>query len=226
MVHVLDKTDSVFQHFLAEVRDKEVQKDRMRFRRNLERMGEVLAYEISKELPFKDGRTETPLGGAETRSLEQEPVLATILRAGLPFHNGFLNYFDRAESAFLSAYRKPLKNDPEEFEIRLEYMACPPLKDRILILSDPMLASGSSIVTAYKALLEMGVPQRIIVASVIASDEGLGKAKRNMPENTEFWMGAVDNELTAQSYIVPGLGDAGDLAFGSKESTEQNDEDE
>ncbi len=222
MVHILSETDSVFHHFLAEVRDKEIQKDRMRFRRNLERIGEVMAYELSKGLPFKDERTETPLGGAAIRKLEQQPVLATILRAGLPFHNGFLNYFDEAESAFISAYRKPLKNDPEEFEIRLEYMACPPLKDRTLILTDPMLASGSSIVTAYKSLLEMGKPQKIIVASVIASDEGLEKVKRNLPGETEFWMGAVDNELTAQSYIVPGLGDAGDLAFGSKESTEQN----
>lgn len=224
MLQVLNETDSVFQHFLRELRDKEVQKDRMRFRRNLERIGEVLAYEISKGLPFEDDRTETPLGGAETRKLQQEPVLSTILRAGIPFHNGFLNYFDQADSAFLSAYRKPLKNDPQEFEIRLEYMACPPLDDRILILTDPMLASGSSILTAYKALLEMGKPQKVIVASVIASDEGVGKVKSQMPENTEFWIGAVDNELTAESYIVPGLGDAGDLAFGSKESTEMNDE--
>ncbi len=222
MVNVLDQQDSVFQHFLAEVRDKEVQKDRMRFRRNLERMGEVLAYEISKGLPFEDDRTETPLGGAGIRHIQQQPVLATILRAGIPLYYGFLNYFDQADSAFLSAYRKPLKNDPEDFEIRLEYMACPPLKDRILILNDPMLASGSSIVTAYKALIEMGIPSRVIVASVIASDEGLEKVKSNMPGDTEFWVGAVDNELTAQSYIVPGLGDAGDLAFGSKESTEQN----
>lgn len=224
MVHVLDEQDSVFQHFLAELRDKEVQKDQMRFRRNLERTGEILAYEISKGLPFQDDRTETPLGGARIRSIEQEPVLATILRAGIPLHNGFLNYFDKAESAFLSAYRKPLKNDPEEFEIRLEYMACPSLQDRTLILTDPMLASGSSIVTAYKALIEMGTPSRIIVASIIASDEGLEKVKRNMPGETEFWLGAVDNELTAQSYIVPGLGDAGDLAFGSKQSTEQKGE--
>ncbi|MFB6258056.1 MAG: uracil phosphoribosyltransferase [Flavobacteriales bacterium] len=224
MVKVLNETDSVFQHFLAEVRDKEVQKDRMRFRRNLERIGEVLAYEISKGLSYEEDRTETPLGGAEIRKLTQQPVLATILRAGLPFHNGFLNYFDQAESAFLSAYRKPLKNDPEEFEIRLEYMACPPLQDRILILTDPMLASGSSLVTAYKALIEMGRPSKVIVSAIIASDEGVGKVKRNMPENTEFWIGALDKELTAQSYIVPGLGDAGDLAFGSKESTEQNDE--
>lgn len=224
MVHVLSEEDSVFQHFLTEIRDKDLQKDAMRFRRNLERIGEVMAYEISKGLLFEDGRTETPLGGVDTRSVSQQPVLSTILRAGIPFHNGFLNYFDRAQSAFLSAYRKPLKNDPEDFEIRLEYMACPPLKDRTLIITDPMLASGSSIVTAYKALLGMGIPRKIIVASVIASDEGVGKVKGHLPENTELWFGAVDNELTAQSYIVPGLGDAGDLAFGSKESTEQEDE--
>lgn len=224
MVQVLDEKDSVFQHFLAEVRDKEVQKDRMRFRRNMERMGEVLAYEMSKGFDYEDQQTETPLGDTKVRRIKEEPVVATILRAGLPFHNGFLNYFDRAESAFLSAYRKPLKNDPEEFEIRLEYMACPPLTDRTLILTDPMLASGSSIITAYKALVGMGRPSRIIIASVIASDEGLGKVKRNLPEHTEYWLGALDKELTAESYIVPGLGDAGDLAFGSKESTEQNDE--
>lgn len=224
MVHVLSEADSVFQHFLTEIRDKEVQKDAMRFRRNMQRIGEVMAYEISKGLQFEDGKTETPLGGVATRKLQKQPILATILRAGIPLHEGFLSYFDQAQSAFLSAYRKPLKKDPEDFEIRLEYMACPPLKGQTLILTDPMLASGSSIVTAYKALLEMGTPKKIIVASVIASDEGVAKVKSQLPENTELWFGAVDNELTAQSYIVPGLGDAGDLAFGSKESTEQEGE--
>lgn len=223
MVQVLGEQDSIFQHFLAEVRDKEVQKDRMRFRRNMERMGEVLAYELSKGFEYGDHHTKTPLGDTEVRRILQNPVIATILRAGLPLHNGFLNYFDEAESAFLSAYRKPLKNDPEEFEIRLEYMACPPLEGRTLILTDPMLASGSSIVTAYKALIGMGQPSRICIVSVIASEEGLNKVKRNLPEKTEFWFGALDKELTAESFIVPGLGDAGDLAFGSKESTEQND---
>ena len=214
MKHILGEGNSIFQHFLMEIRDSEIQKDSMRFRRNMERIGEVMAYELSKTLYFAEQEITTPLGTALVPSLISQPVIATILRAGLPVHQGFLNYFDRAENAFISAYRKHHKDG--SFEVQVEYMSSPDLEGKTLILTDPMLATGSSMILAYKGLLRKGRPLKTHVVSVIASSEGLDYVMRNMPEGTEFWVGAVDEELTAQYYIVPGLGDAGDLAFGIK----------
>jgi uracil phosphoribosyltransferase len=211
---VLGAHPSVFSHFLAEIRDQHIQQDSMRFRRNLERMGEVFAYEISKRMEYAPREVVTPLGVATEHGLVQQPVLVTILRAGLPMHQGLLNYFDQASNAFISAYRKHHKDGT--FDVQIEYLSSPDLKDRELILCDPMLATGSSIVLAYRALLTRGNPKHIHVVSAIASSEGVAYVKKNLPGNTTLWLGAIDEELTAQSYIVPGLGDAGDLAYGIK----------
>lgn len=215
MIHNLSKNSSIFTQFLNEIRDVNIQKDGMRFRRNMERMGEIFAYEISKTLKYEPSETVTPLGTAETTRLVEEPVVATILRAGLPMHFGILNYFDKAENAFVSAYRKHHKDNT--FEIALEYVACPDLNDKMLIICDPMLATGSSMVLTYKALLGRGKPRHTHLVSAIASQQGVDYVKSHMPDtNFTLWCGAIDEELTAQAYIVPGLGDAGDLAFGSK----------
>jgi len=215
MIHNLSLQNSVLNQFIAEIRDVEIQKDSMRFRRNLERLGEIFAYEISKTLSYNTVQTTTPLGIADTRQLDAQPVVATILRAGLPMHAGILNYFDQAGNAFISAYRRHHKNN--SFEIAMEYIACPDLSDKTVILCDPMLASGSSAVMAYKALLAKGIPKHTHIVSAIASAHGLDYVKANMPTlNYTIWCGAVDEELTAQAYIVPGLGDAGDLAYGDK----------
>ena len=215
MIHNLSHRHSIFNQFIAEIRDAEVQKDPMRFRRNLERIGEVFAYEISKTLSYVEEETTTPLGIAITRQLTEQPVIAGILRAGLPLHNGLLNYFDRAQNAFISAYRRHHKNNT--FEIMLEYIACPDLNDKTVILCDPMLASGSSIVLAYKALLTKGTPRHIHIVTAIASSQGIDHVRASLPDaNFTLWCGDVDEELTAQAYIVPGLGDAGDLAYGDK----------
>ena len=187
----------------------------MRFRRNLERMGEIFAYEISKSLNYNTMQTTTSLGVAETKQLADQPIIGTILRAGLPLHLGILNYFDKAQNAFISAYRRHHKNNT--FEIILEYVACPDLTDKIVILCDPMLATGSSMVLTYKALLAKGIPKHTHIVTAVASQVGIDYLKANMPSpNYTLWCGAIDEELTAHSYIVPGLGDAGDLAFGSK----------
>lgn len=215
MVMELVKQQSVANHFLAELRDVQVQKDPMRFRRNLERVGEALALEMSRTMDFTEQETITPLGVARTALLAEQPVLATILRAGLPLHQGLLNYFDRADSAFVSAYRKHRKGE-DAFDIEVEYLSSPSLHDRVLVLCDPMLATGRSMVLVYKALLRLGKPKTLHVVSAIASAEGLEYAKLHLPAGTRFWIGAVDEEMTAQAYIVPGLGDAGDLAYGSK----------
>ena len=207
--------NSIFNQFIAEIRDEKVQKDSMRFRRNCERMGEIFAYEISKKMEYENREITTPLGSTIVPLIKEEPVLSTILRAGLPVHQGLLNYFDKADNAFVSAYRKHHKDG--SFDIELEYLASPDLTDRIVILSDPMLASGASMVGTYRALLQKGMPKKLHVVVLIASTLGLDYVKRFLPENTTIWVGAIDEELTAQSYIVPGLGDAGDLAFGSKE---------
>jgi uracil phosphoribosyltransferase len=208
-------TNSLFSRFVAEIRDVEIQKDPMRFRRNMERMGEIYAYEISKTLEYKKTQTNTPLGEADTVTFASEPVVATILRAGLPLHFGILNFFDRAENAFISAYRKHHKDNT--FEIALEYVACPDLTDKTLILCDPMLATGSSMTLTYKQLLIKGRPKHTHLVSVIASKQGVDFVKTHMPDNNyTLWCGAIDEELTAHAYIVPGLGDAGDLAFGNK----------
>ncbi len=215
MIHNLSAQNSVFNQFLSEIRDLEIQKDSMRFRKNLERMGEIFAYEVSKTLNYKTAQTTTPLGEAESMVLAQQPVIATILRAGIPLHIGILNYFDKAQNAFVSAYRRHHKDNT--FEIALEYVACPDLTGQTLILCDPMLATGSSMVLTYKALLAKGIPAHTHIVTAIASQQGLDHVKAKMPNtNYTIWCGAIDEELTAQSYIVPGLGDAGDLAFGSK----------
>ena len=214
MLQIIGSKNSVFNQFIAEIRDVNVQNDSMRFRRNLERMGEIMAYEISKTMTYELREITTPLGVANVSMLKQQPVIGTILRAGLPLHQGILNYFDMAQNAFVSAYRKHHKDGT--FTIQLEYLASPDLNNKELILCDPMLATGSSIVDTYKFLLQRGLPKHIHIVSLIASAEGIEYAKKHLPENVTIWIGAVDEELTAQSYIVPGLGDAGDLAYGSK----------
>jgi uracil phosphoribosyltransferase len=214
MIHNLSNTPSIFQTFLAEIRDVDIQKDPMRFRRNLERISEVLGYELSKQLPYENRLVTTPLGETEIPVLKTQPVLATILRAGLGMHQGLLNYFDRAESAFISAYRK--HSTAEDFEIYVEYLASPKIDNRVLIISDPMLATGSSMVTVYKAILKQGIPVKTYVVAAIATPDALEYCQAHLPDNTEYFVGAIDDELTAQSYIVPGLGDAGDLAYGEK----------
>lgn len=214
MVHILSNGNSIFNEFIAEIRDEQIQKDSMRFRRNMERMGEIMAYEVSKALVYENRETVTPLGIATVSRIKEQPVIATILRAGLTLHQGFLNYFDKAENAFISAYRKHHKDG--SFDVQVEYLACPDINDKILILCDPMLATGSSMVLTYKVIMQRGKPRHTHIVSVIASAEGVAYAKKHLPENVTLWCGAVDDELTAQAYIVPGLGDAGDLAFGNK----------
>jgi uracil phosphoribosyltransferase len=214
MIHELSNTHSIFGTYLAEIRDVHIQKDSMRFRKNLERIAELIGYELSKKLEYKSSIVRTPLGEAEVHLLKKQPVLATILRAGLGMHQGLLNLFDSAESAFVSAYRK--HTSIEDFDIHVEYMAAPDLTNKTLIISDPMLATGSSMAMVYKALLKQGKPSKVYIVAAIASPEAIEYLQRHMPETTEIWVGAIDRELTAQSYIVPGLGDAGDLAFGIK----------
>jgi uracil phosphoribosyltransferase len=216
MLHILNSENTLLNKFLAEIRDKVVQKDSMRFRRNLERIGEITAYEISKSLNYKSTIVETPLGEAEVNVVSDEIVIATILRAGLPFHQGFLNYFDDAQNAFVSAYRKSHKDN--SFTVKVEYISSCNLEGKTLILVDPMLATGSSLVLAYEALCEKGgQPAHTHVAAVIASEQGVDYAMRHLPQSsTTIWCAAVDAELTSHSYIVPGIGDAGDLAYGAK----------
>ncbi len=215
-VHILDDENSVLNTFIAELRDVNIQADSMRFRRNLERTGEVMAYEISKTLGYAPTAVETPLGEAEVMLPQDRVVIATILRAGIPYHQGFLNYFDRARNAFVSAYRKYSKDGT--FNIKVEYIQCGNLEGCTLILTDPMLATGSSAVLTYKALVEKGgTPAHVHIATVVASEEGIEYVKKHMPAaKTTLWCGAVDQELTVKSYIVPGIGDAGDLAYGDK----------
>lgn len=215
MVHELGKGNSLFNQFVAEIRDKSIQKDSMRFRRNLERMAEISAYEISKTLNYEAVSVTTPLGEAAINLSNDKLVIASVLRAGLPMQNGLLNYFDKAENAFISAYRKHHKDG--SFEIEVEYLSSPNIDDKILILADPMLATGSSMVLSYKSILQYGKPKHTHFVSAIASTEGVAYLEKNTPENTTLWVGAIDDELTSQAYIVPGLGDAGDLAFGKKE---------
>ena len=214
MIHNLSNTNSILGNFLSEIRNIEVQNDSMRFRRNLERIAEVIGYELTKKMEFETISVSTPLGKAEVNVLKHQPVLATILRAGLGMRQGLLNYFDTAESAFVSAYRK--HTTIEDFDIHVEYLASPDLTNKVVIISDPMLATGASMVTVYKALLKQGKPSKVYVVAAIASQDALDYVKKHLPETTEIWVGAVDEELTAQSYIVPGLGDAGDLAYGVK----------
>jgi uracil phosphoribosyltransferase len=213
MVVNLSKGYSLLSDWVGELRDTEVQGDRMRFRRNLERIGEVAAYEISKQLVSVEREIQTPLGISNCNTLKDQPVLATILRAGLPLHQGLLNYFDKADNAFISAYRKHHKDGT--FEISLDYISCPELEGRVVIVSDPMLATGASLVKTIQFLREEGHPSHIHVVAAIACTVGIEYVHRSEPQVT-IWCGAIDDELTAKGYIVPGLGDAGDLAFGTK----------
>jgi uracil phosphoribosyltransferase len=213
MIVNLSNQHSLLSNWIHEIRSVDTQKDRMRFRRNLERIGEIVAYEISKVLPFTDSEVQTPLGISPSKLLKEQPVLATILRAGLPLHQGLLNYFDKADNAFVSAYRKHEKDG--SFEISLDYISCPDLEGRILIISDPMLATGSSLVKTIQYLKAEGQPREIHVVVAIACTVGIEYVKRAEPSVT-IWCGDIDDELTAKGYIVPGLGDAGDLAFGVK----------
>lgn len=209
----LSDQHSLISTWVSELRNVDIQNDRMRFRRNLERIGEVAAYEISKTLPWKEVEIQTPLGTATHKVLEEQPVLATILRAGLPLHQGMLNYFDNADNAFISAYRKHHKDG--SFEISLEYISCPELENRTVIISDPMLATGSSLVKTIQYLRNEGRPKEIHVVAAIACTVGIEYVVREEP-SVKIWCGDIDDELTAKGYIVPGLGDAGDLAFGTK----------
>ncbi len=215
MVHILGEQNSVFNKFISEIRDVNIQNDKLRFRRNIERIGEIFAYEISKELEYENTDITTPLGISNMNILKDNIVLATVLRAGLPLHQGLLNYFDNAQNAFVGSFRKYHKDN--SFEIKSGYLSAPDIEDKFLILSDPMLASGSSMVLAYKDLTEKCSPKHTHIVSAIAAKEGVEYLLENIPEKKcTLWIGALDNELTAKAYIVPGLGDAGDLAYGDK----------
>lgn len=213
MVINLSEQHSLVTNWVGELRSTDIQTDRMRFRRNLERIGEIAAYEISKKLEWEEQEITTPLGTAPTRMLKAQPVLATILRAGLPLHQGLLNYFDRADNAFISAYRKHHRDG--SFEISLDYVSCPSLENRVVIIADPMLATGSSLVKTVQYLRDEGLPSEIHIVCAIACTVGIEYVLRSEPKVT-IWCGAIDDELTAKGYIVPGLGDAGDLAYGTK----------
>ncbi len=214
MIINLSEQHSLISNWVSELRDINVQNDRLRFRRNLERIGEVAAYEISKLLPWKETEIQTPLGIHNSKVLEQQPVLATILRAGLPLHAGMLNFFDKADNAFISAYRK--HHHDGTFEISLEYMSCPSLTDRVVIISDPMLATGSSLVKTINYMKQENSPSSFHIVVAIACTVGIEYIHRECGNDITIWCGDIDDELTAKGYIVPGLGDAGDLAFGTK----------
>jgi uracil phosphoribosyltransferase len=213
MIKNLSATHSLVSNWVSELRDVEVQQDRMRFRRNLERIAEVIGYEISKNMEMVEKDINTPMGVATCKVFRDQPVLATILRAGLAMHNGLLNYFDKADNAFLSAYRKHRADG--SFEIRLEYMSCPEIDGRVVIISDPMLATGASLVKSIQSLKDEGEIKELHIVCAIACSVGIEFLKRNEP-HANIWCGAIDDEITAKGYIVPGLGDAGDLAYGSK----------
>ena len=210
------ENNSELNRFVAELRDTNIQGDRLRFRKNLERIGEIISYELSKDLHYSPKEIKTPLGIISINTSDDKLVLGTILRAGIPFHQGFLNYFDNAENAFVSAYRK--YKDKLNFEIFIEYIASPRIDGKVLILTDPMLATGGSMELAYRALLTKGDPEHVHIASIIASQKAIEYVQEHFPsDKTTVWVGAVDPELDDHSYIVPGLGDAGDLAYGEKE---------
>lgn len=213
MVHNLSSEDSLVSQYMAEIRNAGIQQDRMRFRTNLERIAQIAAYKLSKTLDWTDEKIQTPLAKTTVRVLKEQPLIANILRAGMPMHFGLLHFFDKADNAFISAYRK--HNEEGDFIIELEYLSCPPINDRVLIVADPMLATGSSMILTLKALFKMGTPKKIHIVCAIASKEGIARVTKELPDVT-IWTGDVDNELNDKAYIVPGLGDAGDLAFGSK----------
>mgnify|MGYP001332927640 FL=1 len=214
MVYNVSENASILNVFLSEIRNVDIQMDPMRFRRNMERIAEVMAYELSKKFNYALTDVQTPLGNAEIYLPDEKPVLATILRAGLSMHQGLLNYFDRSESAFVSAYREHINEN--EFEIKVDYLASPKIDNKVLIISDPMLATGNSMINVFKALLQQGNPKKVIIVTAIATPSAIEFVKKQLPASSEIWVAAIDAELTAQSYIVPGLGDAGDLAYGEK----------
>jgi len=212
---VFTQQPSLANQYIAELRDVSIQQDRMRFRRNLERLGELMAYEISKTLSYQTIAVQTPLGVSHTQVLRKQPVLATIMRAGLPFHQGFINYFDQAENAFAGAYRGYSAGDNDEFEIAMDYIVSPDLSGKTLVLCDPMLATGRSLEKVYHALLRYGIPAQTHIAAVIASPEGVRHVQQQLPQ-CHLWLGAIDDHLNEHSYIIPGLGDSGDLSYGGK----------
>lgn len=214
-IHTISEQESILNHFLAEIRDVNIQKDRMRFRRNIERIGEIMSYEISKKLAYKAVEVQTPLGMKKTSFIREKIVLCSILRAGLTLHQGFLNYFDTAENGYISAYRHHPTND-DYFEIMVQYQTAPPLENKTVLLIDPMLATGQSIVAVLKKLLINQTPKEIHIAVAIATPEGIDYLKKHLPSNYHLWIGALDDGLNEHKYIIPGLGDAGDLAFGTK----------
>ena len=214
-IHNLSEQNSVLNNFISEIRNVDIQNDSMRFRRNIERIGEVLGYEMSKSLNYKISEIKTPLGTASINLFENDIVLCSILRAGVPLHNGLLNYFDKAENAFISAYRHH-KENPESFEIIVEYLACPDLENKTLILADPMLATGQSMVATFEALKPFGKPKEVHLVSIIGAQKGVDFVSKNFNENAHLWIASIDEELNEKGYIIPGLGDAGDLAFGKK----------
>jgi uracil phosphoribosyltransferase len=214
-LHYISEQNSILNHFLAQIRDVTVQKDSMRFRKNIERIGEIMAYELSKTLPYKNIEIQTPLGIKKTTALEDHVVLCSILRAGLALHTGFMNIFDNAENGFVSAYRHHPNND-DYFDILVEYQAAPSFENKTLILIDPMLATGQSIVAVLNKLHLDQNPKEIHIAVVIAAPEGIAYLEKNLPSNCHLWVAALDDKLNEKNYIVPGLGDAGDLAYGVK----------
>ena len=215
ILHNISQENSILNRFISEIRAVDTQKDRMRFRRNIERIGEILGYEMSKHLSYNSKLIKTPLGTSKLDIPENDLVLCSILRAGVPLHNGLLNYFDTAENAFISAYRHH-KDNPERFEIIVEYLACPNLEGKTLILADPMLATGQSMVATFDALKPFGTPKAVHLISVIGAQDGVDFVGKHFDNNTHLWIAAVDDTLNKKGYIVPGLGDAGDLAFGEK----------
>ena len=214
-IHYISENNSVLNHFLGQIRNINIQNDSMRFRRNIERIGEIMAYELSKNFFYKDVEIQTPLGIKKTTQIADDLVLCSILRAGLPLHNGFLNYFDHAENSFVSASRYHPNND-DEFEILVEYQALSNLNNKTVLLLDPMLATGQSIVAVHEKLVQNATPKEIHIAVVIAAPEGVEHLKKNLPDNCHLWIASLDEKLNEKNYIVPGLGDAGDLSYGSK----------
>ncbi|MGW9685754.1 uracil phosphoribosyltransferase [Flagellimonas sp. 2504JD1-5] len=215
IIHQFDQKNSLLKKFISEIRDVEIQKDAMRFRRNIERIGEVLAYELSKTLDYESTMVNTPLGTKKTALPTDELVLCSVLRAGLPLHHGLLSYFDGAENAFISAYRHH-PNDADEFEVIVKYLAAPSLEGKTLVLTDPMLATGKTLENVIQAMKKHGTPKKIHIISVIGSRTGVSHVERVFPKETQLWIAAIDEELTSKGYIVPGLGDAGDLSYGVK----------
>ncbi|MCA0131311.1 uracil phosphoribosyltransferase [Winogradskyella alexanderae] len=214
-IHNLSETRSILNTFVAQLRDKTIQKDSMRFRRNIERIGEILGFEMSKTLNFSQKQIETPLGQKSTEIMANEIVICSILRAGLPLHDGLLNYFDDADNAFISAYRKHDANT-ENFKIIIEYLTCPSIEGKTLLIADPMLATGQSMLSTMEVLKPYGIPKEIHLISVIGSQEGVDYINKNVSENVHLWIATIDEKLNDKGYIIPGIGDAGDLAFGPK----------